>query len=483
LGIGDLADGLIDSIERTGRDASAWFEPTLRVGVTGLSGAGKTVFITALVASLMSRGRMRLLSAEAEGRILGAMLRPQPDRQVPRFSYEAHLADLTGAPPVWPQSTRQVSQLRLSLRYRPAGFFAGLTGPSTLHLDIIDYPGEWLLDLPLIDQNYETWARAALLLAESPARREAAHGWQAALATADATAPHDEPMAEALARAWSGYLAAGRAAGLSGLTPGRFLMPGDLAGSPALTFAPLPKPSNPERGSLYAEMDARYEAYKRVVVKPFFRDHFARLDRQVVLVDALDALAKGPRALGDLTATMAETLACFRHGQSSWLDRLLGGHRIDRILFAASKADHLHHEQHPRLTALVEAMLAEAANRAAFGGAQVRGVALAAIRATVEQEITRQGQRLAMVRGPRLPDRKQAAVFPGELPADIAATLATAATALPGQAPADWPDANYASVKFAPPCWGGDPIDPGSDGPPHIRLDAALEFLIGDKLE
>jgi predicted YcjX-like family ATPase len=422
---------------------------------------------------------MRLLSAEAGGRILAAMLRPQPDRQVPRFAYESHLASLTGEPPAWPDSTRQVSQLRLSLRFRPDGFLASLAGPSILHLDIVDYPGEWLLDLPLIDQSYEEWAKSALALADSRARRDAARGWRAALAAADPAAPHDEPAAEAIAGAWAGYLAAGRAAGLSALTPGRFLMPGDLAGSPALTFAPLPKPENPARGSLYAEMNARYDAYKRVVVKPFFRDHFARLDRQVVLVDALDALAKGPRALGDLTATMADTLAGFRHGRSSWLDRLLGGHRIDRILFAASKADHLHHEQHPRLAALVEAMLAEAANRAAFGGAQVRGVALAAIRATVEQEITRHGERLALVRGPRLPDRKQAAVFPGGLPDDIAATLATATTALPGDAPPDWPDASYASVKFAPPRWDRD----GGDGPPHIRLDAALEFLIGDKLE
>jgi len=479
LGIGDWADGLIDSIERTGRDASAWFEPTLRIGVTGLSGAGKTVFITALVASLLARGRMRLLSAEAEGRVLAAMLRPQPDRQVPRFAYEAHLADLTGATPAWPQSTRQISQLRLSLRYMPGGFFASMAGASTLHLDIVDYPGEWLVDLALIEQTYETWARGALALAESPARRDAAKGWHAALAGADASAPHDEPVAEALANAWAGYLANCRGAGLSALAPGRFLMPGDLAGSPALTFAPLAKPETVERTSLYAEMGARYEAYKQVVVKPFFRDHFARLDRQVVLVDALDALARGPRALGDLTATMAETLACFRHGQSSWLDRLLGGHRIDRILFAASKADHLHHDQHPRLTALVEAMLAEAANRAAFAGAQVRAVALAAIRATVEQEISREGARIALVRGHRLPDRKEVAIFPGALPTDAAATLATAATALPGQAPADWPDAAYAAIRFAPPRWGGE----NGDGPPHIRLDAALEFLIGDKLE
>jgi len=487
LGIGNLATSLADDIlggiERAGREASSWFEPSLRLGVTGLSGAGKTVFITSLVASLMARGRMRLLSAEAEGRILAAVLNPQPDREVPRFAYEAHLADLATPDPVWPESTRQVSQLRLSIRYRPGGFLGSLAGASTLNLDIVDYPGEWLLDLPLIEKDYAAWSAEALTLARTAARRDPAAGWHAVLAAADAGAPHDEPTAETLAAAWTGYLAASRKAGLAALAPGRFLMPGDLAGSPALTFAPLPRPDRPGRGSLWTEMEQRYEAYKRVVVKPFFRDHFARLDRQVVLVDVLGALARGPRALGDLTATMAETLACFRHGQTGIIERLLGGRRIERLLFAASKADHLHHEQHPRLIALTEAMLAEASRRAAYRGAEIRATALAAIRATSEQEVTRNGRKLALVRGYRLSDRKEIAVFPGGLPADPVRTLATAATAAPGEAPPDWPDAAYAAERFAPPRWGGADGGGATDGPPHVRLDAALEFLIGDRLE
>ncbi len=478
-----LADGILGGIERAGHEAASWFEPGLRLGVTGLSGAGKTVFITALVASLTVRGRMRLLSAEAEGRILGAMLNPQPDREVPRFAYEAHIADLAKAAPDWPDSTRQVSQLRLSIRYRRGGFLGSLAGASTLHLDIIDYPGEWLLDLPLMETDYAAWSAEALKLAETPARRDAAAAWHAALAAADPSAPHDEPTAETLAAAWTGYLAASRTAGLAALAPGRFLMPGDLAGSPALTFAPLPRPDRPAPASLWTELEKRYEAYKRVVVKPFFRDHFARLDRQVVLVDVLGALARGPRALGDLTATMAETLTCFRHGRTGWLDRLMGGRRIDRLLFAASKADHLHHDQHPRLIALTEAMLAEAARRAAYRGAEIRATALAAVRATSEQEITREGRRLALVRGYRLEDRKEIAVFPGGLPADPARLLATAACAAPGEAPPDWPDASFASVRFAPPRWAGPDGGGAVDGPPHVRLDAALEFLIGDRLE
>ena len=52
--------------------------------------------------------------------------------------------------------------------------------------------------------------------------------------------------------------------------------------------------------SLYAMMEHRYEAYKKLVVKPFFRDHFARIDRQIVLVDALQALNAGGGAVADL---------------------------------------------------------------------------------------------------------------------------------------------------------------------------------------
>ena len=291
-------------------------------------------------------------------------------------------------------------------------------------------------------------------------------------------APHDEATAQELAAAYRAYLAECRAAGLSALAPGRFLMPGDLEGSPALTFAPLPGDRG-GRSSLWRQMEHRFEAYKRVVVKPFFRNHFARLDRQVVLVDALGALAGGPRALSDLTQAMAETLACFRHGQNDWFDRLLGGRRIEKLLFVASKADHLHHSQHQRLTGLVEAMLAEAIRRAAFAGAETSAMAIAAIRASSEQQITHEGAELGVVRGARATDGKEIAVFPGEIPEDLPALLGAAGTTDPAHAPAEWTGSAFARPAFAPPRWGAG----ADDGPPHIGLDRAIEFLIGDKLE
>jgi len=474
--IGSLADGLLDSLETVANQAGSWFEPTVRLGVTGLSGAGKTVFITALVASLLRRGRMLEFEPETEGRVLAAMLSPQPDPSVPRFAYEAHLAALTARTPRWPSSTRTVSQLRLSFRFRPTGYLGGLTGSGRLHLDIVDYPGEWLADLSLIDTDYDSWAAEALRTAEAPGRRAQAEPWLSALAAADPAAPHDEPTAEALAKAYTGYLSACRKSGLAALSPGRFLLPGELEGSPALTFAPLPRPMNTARTTLYGEMRRRYDAYRWVVVKPFFQDHFAALDRQVVLVDVLGALAAGPRALGDLTDGMEATLAAFRHGASSWLDRILGARRIDRLLFVASKADHLHHQQHAALTHLVQAILAEAADRAAFRGAEIRAMAIAAVRATVEQEISRNGETLALVRGRRLDTGREVAVHPGTLPDDPRALIAAARN--PENAE-NWPDAEFARIPFAPPDWG----PRLGDGPPHIRLDRALSFLIADKLD
>src|SRR6185437_15432777 len=172
------------------------------------------------------------------------------------------------------------------------------------------YPGEWLLDLPLLNKSYEQWSAESLALSREGPRKELAASWHAHLATLEPIARADEQATLTAARLFTDYLRACRddRFAMSLLPPGRFLMPGNLAGSPALTFAPLDVPADgdaPER-SLWAMMRRRYEAYKTIVVRPFFRDHFARLDRQIVLVDALAAINAGPEALHDLETTLAD---------------------------------------------------------------------------------------------------------------------------------------------------------------------------------
>ena len=512
LNIADMASGLVT--------------PTVRLGVTGLSRAGKTVFITALVHNLVKGGRLPLFEAAASGRISRAYLEPQPDDAVPRFDYEAHVEKLVHDR-LWPSSTRRVSELRVTLEFESATFLARTLGRGRLHLDIVDYPGEWLLDLPLLAKDYATWSAETLARARRTAGGALARPWLDRLATIDPNAPEDEGVARELARLFTDYLRAARADehALSTLPPGRFLMPGDLEGSPALTFAPL-DPAGPGLArtgetarSLRAMMERRYEAYKDVVVRPFFRDHFARLDRQIVLVDTLAALNAGRAAVADLETALTEILECFRPGRSSWLASILS-RRIDRIVFAATKADHLHRDSHDRLEAILRRLVGRAIERASFAGAEIDVIAMAAVRATREASVSDRGETLPAILGVPLPGESlggepfdgesEIAIFPGDLPADPEAvferleskfepleseselqdaphsrhagaeSVAGAATLPDPHARAE-PGLGLEFVRFRPPR-----LERTAEGftlsLPHIRLDRALQFLIGDRL-
>ncbi|WP_108813932.1 YcjX family protein [Loktanella sp. Alg231-35] len=468
--IASIADQITRTVEGVSDTLSAPFsDPVIRLGVTGLSRAGKTVFITSLVANLMDRGRMPQLEAAANGAIRTAYLQPQPDDTVPRFRYEAHLDSLTSATPEWPGGTRRISELRLSLKVQPSGLLAGMSGPRTVHIDIVDYPGEWLLDLGLLDQSFAAWSQAALARAKG---RPGGEDYVALVAGVDPTVKLDEPAAQVLAERFTAHLQEAREAGFSDCSPGRFLLPGDLAGSPVLTFAPLPDGRYP-RGSLGREFERRFESYKRNIVQPFFRNHFAKIDRQIVLVDVLGAIHAGPAALDDLRGAMARILGAFRPGRNAFLSRIFQGRRVEKILFAATKADHLHHSQHPQLTTITQALLREAKDRADFAGAQTGAMSIAALRTTVEQTVDHRDGPLSVVRGRLLENGKQAAFYPGKLPDDPAQLLSAARNGSDS-----WLDADYSVMNFAPATLTRRP----GDGLPHIRLDKAAQFLLGDKL-
>ncbi|HEY8195027.1 MAG TPA: YcjX family protein, partial [Hyphomicrobium sp.] len=443
------------------------------------------VFITALVRNLVSGGRLPFFAPDAEHRIVRAYLEPQPDDSVPRFDYEAHLGDLLSSPPSWPESTRRISELRVTIEYQSASLLKRAVGISKLHLDIVDYPGEWLIDLPLLEQDYRTFSAEALALAATPARAEAARPFLAFLAGTDPAAAEDEQIAMTGAKLFTEYLRRVRESGAqSTLAPGRFLLPGDLDGSPLLTFFPMPLTSEerPPRASLAAMMMRRFESYKTSVVKPFFDDHFARLDRQIVLVDVLGALNRGAEAVGDLERAMTAILKAFRPGANSWLSLFLG-RKIDRVLFAATKADHLPASSHDRLEAILKTIVDEAVTRAQTEGAGVNALALSALRATRETTAKHGNEVLPCLRGTPISGERiggvmfngttEAAIFPGDLPIDPAAALSAARSAK---------TTSLELVRFAPPKLADTLPDGKPAAFPHIRLDRALDFLISDYL-
>lgn len=473
IALGGLADYAQDLVN-----------PTIRLGVTGLSRAGKTVFITALVHNLLHGGKLPLFVPYATGRIKRAYLQPQPDDDIPRFAYEEHLDALTGGKDRhWPQSTRRISQLRLTVEYEPDGLLSRTLTSGTLNIDIVDYPGEWLLDLALLDMDYAEWSARTLEAARTTPRDTVSAPWLMHLATIDPNSPAVEAVAQRAAALFTDYLRNCRndALAQSTLPPGRFLMPGDLEGSPLLTFAPLELPvsDKPAAGSLFEMMERRYNSYVNRIVKPFYMDHFSRLDRQIVLVDLLSALNAGPQAVDDVRNALRDVLASFRPGQTSWLNAILGK-RIDRILFAATKADQLHHTSHDRLEAILRQVVSEALERSNHSGAQHDVVALSSIRATREHMLKQGSEELPSIAGiPKQGEKigrktydgiEEIALFPGDLPDNPRDALR-----------ADGDPIETVFLRFRPPELR-DPSSVNANSFPHIRLDKALNFLLGDKI-
>ncbi|HZH84261.1 MAG TPA: YcjX family protein, partial [Phototrophicaceae bacterium] len=414
-------------------------------------------------------------------------LAPQPDDAVSRFNYEDHVSALVGKR-FWQHSTRQISELRVVIEYQSLNGYQ-----HTLTLDVVDYPGEWLLDLPLLNKSYEIWSAESIRLSRQRPRMDLAKGWHLHLATLNPDGSEDEQKALTAARLFTEYLRACRDKNyaMSLLPPGRFLMPGDLANTPALTFAPLDLSSEgpPPIGSLWAMMQRRYESYRAVVVRPFFRDHFARLDRQIVLVDTLAAINAGPDALLDLEHALKQVLDCFQTGRKTLLSALLRP-RIDKVLLAATKADHLHHTSHDRLETILRHLAQGAIAKAELAGAHVDVVALAAVRATREAMVRRGRQQLPCVLGVPVAGEAiageifdgetEAAIFPGDLPEEASELFRSDKKAFRGLTTASSQNADFRFLRVRPPVL--ELMDNGVAALPHIRLDRALQFLIGDQL-
>ncbi|NDK98059.1 YcjX family protein [Photorhabdus bodei] len=446
----------------------------LRLAVTGLSRSGKTAFITSLVNQLLnlhSGARLPLFSAVRDGRLLGVKRVPQRDLGVPRFTYDEGLTALYSTPPAWPTPTRGVSEIRLALRYRSGdSLLRHFKETATLYLEIVDYPGEWLLDLPMLAQSYLTWSHQMNSLLQGQ-RAAWAKPWLELCKQCDPLAPADENLLAAIAQAYTEYLAKCKEQGLHFIQPGRFVLPGDMMGAPALQFFPWPDINNITE-SRFAQADRhtnigmlrqRFEYYCQSVVKGFYKAHFLRFDRQIVLIDCLQPLNRGPQAFNDMRLALTQLMQSFHYGKRTLFRRLFSP-CIDKLMFAASKADHVTADQHANLVSLLQQLIQEARQNAVFEGISMDCVGLASVRATESGVIEHNGESIPALKGYRLTDGKPLTFFPGEVPRRL---------------PEDnfWQKQGFAFEEFSP-C----PVN--VDTPlPHIRLDTVLEFLVGDKVK
>ncbi len=438
----------------------------LRIGVTGLARAGKTAFLTSVAANLLAQGRgedvLPALGARLAGRSLAVSVAPAGAAAVPRFDYPAHLAALAADPPRWPARTDAVSILALDVRIGWTGLLGALP-PRRLVLEFLDYPGEWLLDLPLLGQDFPTWSSQTLRRLERPEAAAAARDFLAFQRGLPARAPADEALAATGHALYRTALARLRdEVGLSFLQPGRFLMPAPGPEPPWQGFFP-----HDGNGPLAALLRDRFDAYGQAVRAQLQAPSFGRVDRLVVLADVLAALHAGPVAFADTAAALGAVakaltwqhpvMGFLADWLPSWL--ALGGGGIQRVAFAASKSDHVAERQRGNLAALVRRLTdvpAQAAT-AAF--------AIAAVRCTEDFVWTLDGRNVSAVRGRVLGDTRPTRSYPGEVP----------------DRP---PEPDFWSHAFLePPIFEPRRLPQGGrGGVTQIGLDALLAFLLEDVL-
>jgi len=451
---------------------------TVRLAVTGLSQSGKTAFITSLVYNLLGAvgrpARLPFLRAAADRRILAARFIETEDAAVSQFPLRNMVAALAADPPHWPQSTTDLRRARLSLLFSPAGLF-GRGNPigraagsvAELRLEILDYPGEWLLDLPLLRQSFGDWSRATLALARRGVRAQLSRDWLDYLARHPADRAGDPETARQAHILYRAYLdACRRERQLSLLQPGRFLNTGRIADPSMLWFCPVPLAAGGQvrAGSLAALMEARFDAYKLAIVEPFFAQLARDVDRQIVLADVLSALNAGEEAFADQRLALDTILSVFRFGRHSLLRWLIGA-RIDRVLLAATKADHVPALQRDHLETLMANLVETPTLRAQAAHARAVATALASIRCTEDGTDVIDGRKVDVVIGLPQGDERRIRFFPGIVPVT--------------QPPAGFWGERFTDFPiFQPPR-----IDlTAADGIPHINLDKALDFLLGDAL-
>ncbi|WP_439238449.1 YcjX family protein [Lonepinella sp. BR2919] len=450
---------------------------SLRLAVTGLSRSGKTAFITSLINQLLhinqvDNSHLPLFDPARNLRILGVKRVAQLDLSIPRFEYERNLSELQQKPPHFPQSTRGVSETRLAIRYqRQNGLMSYLKETGTLYLDIFDYPGEWLLDLPLLALSYQQWSQELSQLFNDK-RKNLAQPWLAKVAKLDLTALANEDVLAEIAQDYTDYLQACKDRGLHFIQPGRFVLPAELEGAPALQFFPLldltteqweQLKNSANSKSYFAVLVQRYEYYRHKIVKKFYQDYFANFDRQVILADCLTPLNHSRQAFDDMREGLTQLFKNFHYGKRHLLTRLFSP-RIDKLMFIATKADHITSDQVPNLISLMRHLVQKVGSYVEFEGIETEYSAIASIRATQQVNVTQNGQKFKAIQGVRSSDLQQVTVFPGSVPMKV-----------PNEA--FWQTNKFEFDQFEP-----QPLEQG-ENIPHLRMDTVLQFLLGDKLD
>ncbi len=376
----------------------------VRVAITGLSRSGKTIFITSLINQLLNNNNLKTkLNKQFKISII------QNDN-LEQFKYDEFLSKLSQKEPIWPTSTSDISSITLRLE-----FAHKILKVKTVDIEIIDYPGEWIVDIELLNKSYEDWSEQSFKLFESEPRKILAKEWLECLNKIDLKSQVDKKIEKELVEKYTNFLYKCNNSKLSLIQPGRFIMPANLKDNEILYFTPLPKTMALAQDSYYLTFKARYERYVEEFVKEFHLNHFSKFDRQVVLVDVLKALKNGYYPFEDMVKTLKIIMSIYSYEKLNFFTRLFKT-KIDKVIFCATKADHVANNQHNNYKSLLEMIIKEAKGEIDIQGVQTISTIISSIKSTENLVKIHDNRRLSCLKGKIVGDDKEVIIYPGEVP-------------------------------------------------------------------
>ncbi|MFT7413905.1 MAG: putative YcjX-like family ATPase [Methylophagaceae bacterium] len=458
--IRDSADSLFDD---AGRVFDRAFDKHTCIGVTGFSASGKSTFITSLIHQLRYSNEAGLASflAARDQRILEVNLLSSQGYEL--FDYQAGITALSSKPPQWPQPTQSLSSAIVQIVYKRNSVLNRVLGEtSTFNIEIRDYPGEWLLDLPLIGQNYLNWCFDQTDLAKQVVRKHLLGDFFQQLQDINPFDVLDDAQIKQIHQQFKHYLKQCKDEGLTLIQPGRMLLEDNY--NESLPFFPLLGLHNYDRetlisaddNSVYKVMSQRYQDYIEKIVKPFNKHFFDDIDRQVVLIDALKVISGGQDNFEDMMLAQSRIMDCYKYGSSNALQKLFNT-KIERILFLASKPDRVLASQHENLRSLVNDIIVRTCSQKLRNSIDIDTESACSIRCTQEINDLLRVTNAAGQRG---------VVDPIPIPDHIPTTT-------------EWAELkHWIPETLQPP-----EIEGLANGArlPSIRMDKVLTFLLGDK--
>ena len=338
--------------------ADVFSKETHRFTITGLSRSGKSMLFTSLITMLKSRSEegyacLPLLRYLPPTRVLD--MRIEPIEGYKPFPHLDNIAALEQG--AWPDATEEAYGFKLIVRLKQTASIKRHVLPHTdVVFEFIDYPGEWITDIPMLSKSYAHWSDSAWAQLSSGPQQYFANTWKQFVNQFDFEQAPTQARISELVSAYRSYLVEAKSNGISLLQPGSFLLESSDFDWHEFGFTPLPSSITSDVSHpWFNAFNKHYTTFQTKWLTPLKQSIFKETDKQIILIDLFEGLNHSRQHLYQLKETLSHLADTFVYGQSGWFSKhVLKKEQIGRVAFVATKSDLIPQNQRDNLLSLLQ---------------------------------------------------------------------------------------------------------------------------------